>query len=59
VALVHAYAGLGQAGKALDWLERAVDERYTGLMQLNLDPLYDCLRDEPRFRAVLKRTNLA
>jgi tetratricopeptide (TPR) repeat protein len=58
VAFVHAYAGLGQTSKALDWLERAADERYTGLMHLKLDPLYDRLRDEPRFRAVLKQTNL-
>jgi len=59
VPLVHAYAGLGQTAKALHWLERAADERCAGLMQIKLEPLFDSLRDEPRFRAVLERTNLA
>jgi TolB-like protein/Flp pilus assembly protein TadD len=58
VACVHAYSALGQTSQALDWLERAVHERYTGLMYLKLDPLYDSLRNEPRFQAVLKQTNL-
>ncbi|MFL6415160.1 MAG: tetratricopeptide repeat protein [Bryobacteraceae bacterium] len=59
VAFVHAYAALGQISEALHWLQRAARERYTGLMYLKLDPLYDCLRNEPEFQAVLKRTNLA
>jgi TolB-like protein/Tfp pilus assembly protein PilF len=59
VAFVHAYAALGRTSKALDWLDRAAAERCTGLMQIKLSPLYDSLRDEPRFQAVLAQTNLA
>jgi TolB-like protein/Flp pilus assembly protein TadD len=58
IAFVHAYAALGQTSKALDWLERAANERCTGLMLLKLHPLYESLRDEARFRAVLEGTNL-
>src|SRR3954454_14102202 len=58
-AFVQAYASLGQTSKALDWLARAAQERYTGLMYLKFDPLYDSLRDEPSFQAVLKQANLA
>ncbi len=58
LAFVHAYAGMGRKSEALDWLEKAADERETGLMNLKLDPLLDDLRDEPRFRAVLQRMNL-
>jgi TolB-like protein/Tfp pilus assembly protein PilF len=57
-AFVHAYAGLGRKSEALHWLEKAADERDTGLMNLNLDQLLNKLRDEPRFRAVLQRMNL-
>src|SRR5205807_9001113 len=58
-AFVQAYASLGQTSRALDWLARAARERYTGLMHLKLDPLYDSLRTEPSFQAVLKQANLA
>ncbi len=59
VAFVQAYAALGQASKALDWIECAADARCTGLMLLKLNPLYDSLRSEPRFQAILEETNLA
>jgi adenylate cyclase len=58
LTFVHAYAGIGRKSEALDWLEKAADERETGLMNLKLDPLLNDLRDEPRFRAVLQRMNL-
>ncbi|MBV8568981.1 MAG: hypothetical protein JO319_00065 [Acidobacteriaceae bacterium] len=59
IAFVHAYANTDQTSKALDWLERAADQRYTGMVQIKLDPLFDPLREESRFQAVLKRTKLA
>jgi tetratricopeptide (TPR) repeat protein len=59
LAFVHAYAGIGGKSEALDWLEKAADERETGLMNLSLDPLLSDLRDEPRFRLVLHKMNLA
>ncbi len=58
VAFVHAYAGMTRKPEALDWLEKAAEQRYTGLMHLRLDPLFDNLRSESRFRAVLRRMNL-
>ena len=58
IAFVHAYAAVGQTSKALDWLERAASERCTGLMLMKLHPLYDSLRDEARFKAVLEQANL-
>jgi hypothetical protein len=59
VAFVHAYAYMDQPLKALHWLERAADEHYAGMMLMKLDPLFDRLRDEPRFQAVLERMHLA
>ncbi|MBV8550440.1 MAG: tetratricopeptide repeat protein [Acidobacteriaceae bacterium] len=58
LTFVHAYAGMGRDVEALDWLERAADERCTGMMQMKWDPLLDNLRGEPRFQAVLERMNL-
>jgi len=48
------YAQWGKSRKALEWLDRAMRLRDPGLELLKSDPLMDPLRDEPRFRAVLR-----
>lgn len=52
-ALIH--TGLGNREKALDWLEKAYQERFIWMVYLNVDPVFDSLRDEPRFRQLIKR----
>ena len=52
IALVH--AALGEREAALDWLDKAVDERST-LALVPADPLLEILADEPRYRALLVR----
>jgi TolB-like protein len=47
------YANWGKKSPALDWLEKAMHLRDPDLLQLN-HPLYDPLRNEPRFQAVLR-----
>lgn len=46
------YAQWGDVGQALDWLERAVRVRDSGLAELKTDPDLDPLRSEPRFQAI-------
>ena len=52
------YAALGDKDKALAELEKAFAERDWELHGLKVDPLMDSLRDEPRFKEMLKRLNL-
>lgn len=52
------YASLGEKHLALEWLERAFDDRSTNLGFLTQDPTFDALRDEPRFLAVVKRVGI-
>ena len=56
VALVH--AGLGDKDKAFASLEKAFEERSTLLTYLKMDPRFDSLRGDPRFKAMLRRLNL-
>jgi hypothetical protein len=49
------YAGLGQTDQALEWLERACDERATWMIFLKVHPYFDNLHPEPRFQELLKR----
>jgi serine/threonine-protein kinase len=50
--------GLGNIESAMDWLERAADERNLGFYLPSVDPNYDAVRAHPRFKAVMKRANL-
>lgn len=52
------YLGLGEKARALEWLERACDERSNYLIYLQVEPLVDSLRDEERFKALLRRVGL-
>jgi TolB-like protein len=56
IATIH--TGLGDATLALDWLERAYKERAAWISFLKVEPIWDPLRDEPRFQALLKKIGL-
>ena len=52
------YAWLGEKDLAIEWLTKAVDERHQGVVWANVDPMWDPLRDDPRFHDLLRRMNL-
>ncbi|HET8669863.1 MAG TPA: tetratricopeptide repeat protein [Candidatus Saccharimonadales bacterium] len=53
IALI--YVGLGEKDLAFDWLERAFEERSPWLIHLNVDPRFDSVRADPRFRDLVDR----
>ncbi len=57
VAAVH--AGLGDRQQALAELERAAEARDNWLVMLAIDPVWDELRAEPRFEALVREVGLA
>ena len=50
LALIH--AALGDAERAFQWLERAVDERSGWIAYLHVDPRLEPLHGDPRFTAL-------
>ena len=52
IGLVH--LGLGESEAALDWFERARDDRVPEVVHFKCEPIYDPVRKEPRFRAILR-----
>jgi serine/threonine-protein kinase len=52
------YAFAGDDSEALDWLERAIDEHTPWLPELKIDPMWDAVRSQPRFVALLKKIGL-
>ena len=55
LAFSRAYLALNQKDLALAEIERALAQHSVSLTNLNVDPLYDPLRDEPRFQAALRQ----
>jgi TolB-like protein/DNA-binding winged helix-turn-helix (wHTH) protein/tetratricopeptide (TPR) repeat protein len=49
------YVGLGSPDEAFTWLERAVDARLGAFNEVNADPIFDPLRADPRFAALLRK----
>ncbi len=55
LALLH--LGLGDHARALDFLEQAYAANSQQLVWLKVDPIWDPLRPEPRFIAIMKKLN--
>lgn len=56
-ATVH--LGLGDTDKSLEWLERGFAERDVRMVFLGVDPKWDALRSDRRFRDLLSRVGFA
>ena len=57
-AFVNGYLGLGENDEAFAWLERAYQEQSNILQFLKVHPYFDPLRDDSRFRDLLRHVGL-
>ena len=58
-SIAKVYIGLGEKDRALEWLEKAYQDRYFVMGYLKVDPHYDALRTDPRFTSLLRRARFA
>jgi len=56
--LAKLYALVGRRTEALEQLERAVEMRNLNAVFIKADPVFDGLRDEPRYQALIAKMNL-
>ncbi|MBM3749171.1 MAG: tetratricopeptide repeat protein [Acidobacteria bacterium] len=52
------YIGLGDKSRSFEWLERARQDHDPWMTWLNAEPVFDPLRDDPRFGILLKTIGL-
>jgi adenylate cyclase len=54
-AFATIYLGLGEKQKVLDWLEKAYEQQDSACWYLKIDQIYDSVRNEPRFQALVEK----
>src|SRR5438874_2539410 len=54
-AFAAIYLGLGEKKKALDWLDKCYENQESACWLLKVDPIYDSVRNEPRFQALVQK----
>jgi serine/threonine protein kinase/Tfp pilus assembly protein PilF len=57
--IADVYAWRGEKDKAFEWLERAYQQRDSGLNGIAYDPLLAGLKDDPRYGALLTKLDLS
>lgn len=50
-----AYAGLNDQEQAIEYLNKAYESRHPGLVLIRIDPLFDRLRSDDRFKQLVRR----
>jgi tetratricopeptide (TPR) repeat protein len=58
MGIAKLYFALGENDTGFEWLERAYVEHEPWLCFLKIDPLYDSVRDDPRYLTLLKKIGL-
>ncbi len=53
-----AWMMIGERGRALEWLEKAYEDRVTFLVWIRVNPAFSRLRDDPRFQDLVRRIGL-
>lgn len=59
LALARYHLVLNEREKALDSLEKALEAKVFVMPFVNVDPIFDSLRSEPRFKEIIRKMNLA
>jgi serine/threonine-protein kinase len=54
-AIAEVHLGLGDLDTTFQWLDRAFEERDPRLSHLGVEPVWDALRHDPRYKPLLRR----
>lgn len=52
------YALLGDKDKSIEWMQKAIEVRSADVAGWRTDPSFDAVRDDPRFRALIRKAGL-
>ena len=52
--LAAMYAQMGKKGEAVNWLQKGFANRAGGMVRMKAEPIFDPLRSDPQFQAIVK-----
>ena len=58
-SIAQAYMRMGEKQKVFDWLQKAYEDHDSGLVSVAVEPMFEPVRSDPRFRDLLRRTKLS
>jgi serine/threonine protein kinase/TolB-like protein/Flp pilus assembly protein TadD len=58
-SIAMGYGGLGEKDKAFEWLDKSLESHDEAILWIYKHPMFSPLRDDPRFKKLLKKLNLA
>jgi tetratricopeptide (TPR) repeat protein len=58
IGLAGFYARAGDKERVIQWLEKAFDEHDNNMPYIGSNPIYDLVRDDPRFQALARRVGV-
>ena len=58
-SIAESYMRMGEKQKAFEWLEKAYEEHDSSLVSLAVEPMFESLRTDPRFKEIIRRMKLS
>lgn len=58
-SIAESYMRMGEKQKAFEWLEKAYEEHDSGLVSLTVEPMFESIRSDPRFKEIVRRMKLS
>jgi len=58
-SIAESYMRMDEKQKAFEWLEKAYEEHDSGLVSLAVEPMFENIRPDPRFKEILRRMKLS
>jgi hypothetical protein len=56
--IAFVYSVMNERDQAFEWLDKAFAERSPWLIELNVNPDWEPIRDDPRFRKIVRKVGL-
>ena len=58
-SIAESYMRMGEKQKAFEWLEKAYEEHDSGLVSVAVEPMFESIRSDPRFKELVRRIKLS
>ena len=57
-SIAESYMRVGEKQKAFEWLDKAYEEHDSGLVSVAVEPMFEPIRSDPRFKEIVSRMKL-